>query len=134
MNGSRYSSAILKIVLTDFLGARVEKIMNENGNYEEFVCIPVNRNGLRIGRTGKVSAYGFVSKTRNANLNEWTHYIKLKCKPEFVAKLDSLGYKVPYIGNLKPSNYIVYKNNYNEALRNAKVPVITDEEDEDNEE
>lgn len=115
--------AILKFTLTNFLGARLDEVMDEEGNMEKCVCIPIDRNNLRVGDSGKVSAYAFVNKTRNANQYGWTHYLKLKLSPSFVQKINSLGYESPYMGNLKPANYIVYKKGYEEGLKPKVVKV-----------
>lgn len=115
--------AILKFVLTNFLGARVDEVMNEEGNMERCVCIPLDRNNLHEGRTGKVSAYAFVNKTQNANQYGWTHYLKLKFNPNFANKVKELGYDIPYVGNLKPSNYVIFKNAYEEGLKPKVVKV-----------
>lgn len=116
-----HNHAILKITLTAFLGARVEDVMNEEGEIEKCVCIPLDRNNLKEGDTGKVNAYGFVNKTLNASASGWTHYIKQKTDKEHTLKLSELGYKIPFIGNIKPSNFVVNKNAYEEKLKGKKV-------------
>lgn len=116
-------AGILKIVLTSFLGARVDTVLDEDGNEEKCICIPLDRNNLREGSTGKVSAYAFVMKTRNANRYGWTHYLKLKSHPSFVKKINELGYEVPYLGNIKPASFIVHKKSYQNALSGQKVKV-----------
>lgn len=115
--------AILKFTLTNFLGARLDEVMDEEGNMEKCVCIPIDRNNLRVSTNGKVSAYAFVNKTRNANQYGWTHYLKLKLNPNFVQKINSLGYDAPYVGNLKPANYIIFKKAYEEGLKPKVVKV-----------
>ena len=117
------NSGIMKIVLTSFMGARVQDVVDEEGNEERCVCIPIDRNGLRVGSTGKVSSYAFVMKTRNANRYGWTHYLKMKCNPNFVKKLNELGYEVPYLGNIKPANFIINKKGYQNTLSGQKVRV-----------
>ena len=117
------NSGVMRVELTAFLGARVDTVLDENGNEERCVCIPLDRNNLHEGSTGKVSAYAFVVKTRNANRFGWTHYLKMKCNPNFVKKLNDLGYKVPYLGNIKPAEYIIYKHNYDKAVTGNKVRV-----------
>lgn len=117
------NSGILKIVLTSFLGARVDTVLDEEGNEEKCVCIPIDRNNLHIGSTGKVTAYAFVVKTRNANKFGWTHYLKMKCNPNFVKRINELGYQVPYLGNIKPAEYIVHKGGYSNALSGQKVKI-----------
>lgn len=115
--------SILKFVLTSFFGARLEDVPDENGNMEKCVCIPIDRNNLYVCDNGKVSAYAFVNKTRNANMHGWTHYLRMKCQPKFVKKITELGYEVPYLGNLKPANYVIYKGNYENTVEGKKVKV-----------
>lgn len=115
--------SILKFVLTSFFGARLEDVPDENGNMEKCVCIPIDRNNLYVCDNGKVSAYAFVNKTRNANMHGWTHYLRMKCQPNFVKKITELGYEVPYLGNLKPANYVIYKGNYENTVEGKKVKV-----------
>lgn len=115
--------SVLKFVLTAFFGARIEDVLDENGNMEKCVCIPIDRNNLYVCDNGKVSAYAFVNKTRNANMHGWTHYLRMKCQPDFVRKITSLGYEVPYLGNLKPANYVIHKGNYENTVEGKKVKV-----------
>lgn len=117
------NSGVMKIVLTSFLGARVQDVPDEEGNEERCVCIPIDRNGLRIGSTGKVSAYAFVVKTRNANRYGWTHYLKMKSNPNFIKKLNELGYEAPYLGNIKPATFIINKKGYQNMLSGQRVKV-----------
>lgn len=121
--------AVMKLVLTSFLGAQVKDVENENGDMERCVCIPIDRNGLRVGQTGKVSCYCFVNKTQNANRYGWSHWAKLKGSPAFVNKLKSLGFSLPYIGNLKPSNYVFYNENYKKTVAANKVKLSDYEDD-----
>ena len=37
---------VLKLVLTNFLGANISYVENEEGELEECVCIPLERNNL----------------------------------------------------------------------------------------
>ena len=117
------NSGVLKFCLTSFLGSRIDTVLDEEGNEEKCVCIPIDRNNLHIGSTGKVTAYAFVVKTRNANKFGWTHYLKMKCNPNFVKRINDLGYQVPYLGNIKPAEYIVHKGGYDNALSGQKVKI-----------
>jgi hypothetical protein len=47
----------------------------------------------------------------------------MKCQPDFVKKITSLGYEVPYLGNLKPSNYIIHRGNYENTVEGKKVRI-----------
>lgn len=113
-------NGIAKIVLTNFMGARIMQAYDENDQLEEGVFIPLEKNGIKKGRTGKVCCYAFVTKTNYPSLGGWTHFLRLKVSPEYLRKLNSLGYETPYIGNFKNHNYVVFKNSYQQKLVKAK--------------
>ncbi len=103
---------ILKLVLSNFHGAQIKMVENENGDLEECVCIPLERNDLKKNRKNQVTAYAFMTKSMVANMYGWTHYLKQKVNPNHLKKMDSLGLSTIYLGNGKDSNYVVYKNEY----------------------
>ena len=112
---------VLRFVLTKLFGARVIECDDEEGNLEKGVFIPLVKNDLRVDKGGNVSVYGFVSKCFTSSRSDyWTHYIKLKASSRFVEKINSMGYKMPYLGNMKSKNYIVYKNNYKKTCEKYK--------------
>jgi hypothetical protein len=108
----QYANYVLKLSLTKFLGARVCNVENEHGEMEECVCIPLDRNNLKKNPKGHVSVYLFMTKTFVSNIFGWTHYLKMKLDPNFIKKINELGFDNPFLGNAKSSNYIVYKNSY----------------------
>ena len=117
-NGENY---VLKFMLTKLFGARIIEAEDEEGHLEKGVFIPLDRNDLRVDPNGNVSVYGFVSKCFTSNkFDYWTHYIKLKATNNFVRKMNNMGYKMPYLGNMKSKNYIVHKNNYEKACEKYK--------------
>lgn len=116
------NKAILKFKLTNFLGAFVSEIENAEGNIEECVCIPLNRNNLKKTSNGTVSAYCFINQTK-IPLDGWTHYIQMKAALPFVKKINEQGYKLPYLGNIRKeasstsyttTNKTFVKNDYDE--------------------
>jgi hypothetical protein len=107
---------IVRLVLTRFFGAQVKLIENENGEMEECVCIPLERNDLKKSDRGNVSAYFFMTKTRVANMYGWTHYLRQKVNPMFLKKINEMGFQMFYAGNAKDGNYIVHKNNYQQKF------------------
>lgn len=119
MSVGKISNYIIRIVLTNFLGARIAQVENENGDMEECVCIPLERNNLKKNKRNQVSAYSFMTKCDAANAFGWSHYLKLKTNPDFVKRCDELGIKTPYLGNAKESNYIVYKHEYQQKFVKA---------------
>lgn len=59
---------ILRVVLTAFYGASVQEVDNENGDKELSVCIPIDRNNLKINPKNKnVSAYFFMNQSSTVN-------------------------------------------------------------------
>lgn len=119
MGNGGIANYIIKFVLTNFLGSRIAQVENEDGDLEECVCIPLERNNLKKNKRNQVTAYAFMTKSDVANMYGWTHYLKLKTNPDFVKKCDELGLKTPYLGNSKKSNYVVYKKEYQQKLVKA---------------
>lgn len=115
------NNAILKFKLTNFFGAFVKEVEGLDGEMEECVCIPLEKNNLKKGNNNAVNAYCFVNKTNVVGLDGWTHYLQLKLASYFVEKMRNLGYKkMPYMGNMKANNYIVYNDTYKQKFVNVK--------------
>lgn len=109
----------MKFTLTKLFGAKVIEREDEDGNLVKGVFVPLRENDLKISPSGDVSVYCFVNKCFTTDkFDYWTHYIRLKADPSFVKKMNGLGYKMPYLGNLKSKNYVVYKNNYKKVAEN----------------
>lgn len=98
---------LAKIVLTNFFGAEVKNVETEDGHLEKCVVIPLDRNDLKVDRKGAVCAYAFVNKTVLSSKFNWSHYMQLKASRDFVKKINALGYKTPYLGNIKDATYTV---------------------------
>lgn len=120
MEKGKFHSYILRVVLTNFLGARVVEVEDENGDICPHVCIPMYKNNLKKGNNGSVSAYLFMTKSTIPDRFGWTHYLKPKTSTAHVQKINEMGYKVPYVGNAKEQNYIVYKEEYKQNFVKAK--------------
>ena len=112
-------NGIAKLTLTNFVDARVITTYDDDNNLEEGVFIPLDKNNLHKSPKGSVSAYAFVTRTNFPSYDGWTHYLKQKVHPSFLSKLHALGMTPPYLGNLKDTNYIVYKNSYKEKFVKA---------------
>lgn len=106
----------LAIKLTNFFGARLMPIENEDGFLEECLVIPLERNGLKPSPSKNVYANVYMTKTMNGCVKGWTHYLRMKVKKDAYLKLKSLGYEIPYLGNAKPSAW-------NENLKNKDYKV-----------
>ena len=115
----QYANYVLKLSLTKFLGARLCDIENENGEMEQCVCIPLDRNNLKKNPNGHVSVYLFMAKTLTANLYGWTHYLKMKLDPNFIKKINELGLDNPFLGNAKLKSYVAFKDAYDNKFVKA---------------
>ena len=115
----QYANYVLKLSLTKFLGARVCHVENENGEMEQCVCIPLDRNNLKKNPNGHVSVYLFMAKTLTANLYGWTHYLKMKLDPNFIKKINELGLDNPFLGNAKLKSYVAFKDAYDNKFVKA---------------
>lgn len=109
----------LVIKLTNFFGARLMPIENEEGFIEDCLIIPLERNGLKPSPSKNVYANLYMTKTMNGCVKGWTHYLRMKVCKKAYAKLKELGYEIPYMGNAKPS---LWSNNLN--IKHDKVKNI----------
>lgn len=105
---------LLKIQLTNFIGARIVESENFEGHMETGVFIPLEQNGLKADSKSNVSAYAFVNKSTVATKETWEYYIQLKMQRNLIDKLKALGFKnTPYIGAMKTSSYTISKDTAN---------------------
>ena len=113
MNFQKQDNYIVRLVLTSFFGSHVTSVLNEEGDMEECLCIPLKRNNLKKNtRNGKVSAYFFMTQINTPSQYGWTHYLKMKCDPVWLDKQRELGWNLNFAGNAKKGNYVVHKNEY----------------------
>ena len=101
------------------MGARVCDVENENGEIEQCVCIPLDRNNLKKNPNGHVSVYLFMAKTTVASIYGWTHYLKMKLDPNFIKKINELGIDNPFLGNAKLKSYVAFKDAYDKKFVKA---------------
>lgn len=111
------SDYLMQFNLTDFFGAEVIEHENEDGIMERGVFIPLKRNELTEQKNGKVSAWAFVNRMLTNPEYKWSHYIMMKASREFVAEKRSLGYKMPCLGSMRKSSFIINERSYSEACR-----------------
>lgn len=109
----------LQLKLSNYIGARIMPIENDEGFLEDCLVIPIDVNDLCVSSAKNVYAQMFMTKTLNGNLKGWTHYIRMKVCGERYRKLLSLGYEVPYLGNAKPSSWKFYDKKSNGKVKNT---------------
>lgn len=109
------STYTMQINLTNFFDARIEQCEDENGYVEEGVFIPLVKNDLKKNFKGAVCAYCYINKiTFPDRKYDWTHLIRLKMSTSFAQKMKELGYKSPYLGNIRLTENVKKK-----AIANA---------------
>ena len=112
----------LKLVLSSFLDARIIQSEDSEGVSEEGVFIPFGKNGLKPTSHGKVIAYAFVNERLTKTVDKYDFYVRLRTTKEHLAKLDSLGYKTPYLGGMR--RQLKYHPKYQDNMDNSKVKKI----------
>lgn len=90
--------------LSNFFGAREIVCENEYGEQELCLAIPIERNGLVQGTTGKWMTFGFVQEIDEPK-SGFTHYVKQKTNPAHMRWMASQGLEPPMIGRLKPTKF-----------------------------
>lgn len=109
-----FKNYTMRLLLTNFIGARVIDFENEDGISEKGVFIPFEMNGLHETERGNVAAHFFVTERMTATKDGSSHYVKLKMPKEYLDRLNNLGYETPFVGSMrhssiKPSYQIDYE-------------------------
>lgn len=111
------SNYTVQLKLSNYIGAKIMDIENDEGFIEPCLVIPIDTNDLSVSKNKDVYATMFMTRTVNGNLKGWTHYLRMKAGRERYNKLKSLGYDMPYLGNAKPSSWVENLK----AMTNSKV-------------
>lgn len=95
-----YVSKRLAINLTALHGSRVIEEFDEDGNLERGVFIPIERNGLYVGKKNRVYLYGY------ANYNHWkpneeSYQIMQSISKHVYEKQRALGYDRTMLGYMR---------------------------------
>lgn len=115
---------IAHLKLTNFIDARVMELEDNDGNFEQCVVIPIEKNALRVTDKNNVYCDMFVNSKTYDTGDNLTHFFKLKTTHEHVAKLDELGYKTPYLGGMAISKYDYQFKKYDYSKIGKKVKNI----------
>lgn len=113
----------LNLNLSKFMDARIIENMDSAGVNELGIFIPLAKNDLRQFR-GMVYVNAFVTEKIYDTGDDKSHYIKQKVSKSHVEKLDSLGYKTPYLGSLRVQRGNSPKFQSNEKYQQGRVKNI----------
>lgn len=112
----------LRLRLMQLLGSRVIDVEDADGIMEKGVFIPLEMNGLHVTNKGNVALYAYVTERMAATRDNSTHYLKLKVTKDKLKKLDELGYSLPFIGEMTPSNVMPkHQRDYYNSDERVKV-------------
>lgn len=93
---------ILNMDFTEFIGAEIIKHENPDGYDEEGVFIPLAKNDIKRGKKGTLYAQFYIMQKKNNFYFNQTHYVIPKYSQKYKKEMQEYGYKVPYIGHVKP--------------------------------
>ena len=96
----------MRIILTNFLRARVQEIENEHGELEKCVCIPIEDNNVYITKGNSAIIDIEMIKTNMKSRFGWTHGVRQVPYSSLLNKYKSHGIAFPFIGSgRKQINY-----------------------------
>ena len=91
----------MRIILTNFLRARVQEIENEHGELEKCVCIPIEDNNVYITKGNSAIIDIEMIKTNIQSRFGWTHGVRQVPYSSLLNMYKSRGNKFTFIGNGK---------------------------------
>lgn len=96
---------LAKVKLSNFIDARMHELEDNDGNMEMCLVIPIEKNALEVDKDKNVYCEMFVNEKTYDSRDGYSYFFKQKTNAKHVAKLDSLGYKTPYLGYMKISKF-----------------------------
>ena len=111
-----------RLKLSNFIDSRLQELEDNDGNMEMCLVIPIEKNSLDITKHNDVFCSMFVNEKTYETKDGYAYYFKQKTNSNHVAKLDSLGYKTPYLGYMTLSKYSprFQSNIYNKKVKNIE--------------
>lgn len=114
----------LVMKISNFIDTRVVDLEDNDGNIEQCIVVPLEKNGMRVSNNNNVYCKFFVNE-RTYGDGTATHYLRVKTNKKLVAKLADLGYQTPYMGLMFPSNFKTsyqsnsyFRNNSTDRVKN----------------
>lgn len=113
------------IKFTNFIGARVQEIEDDDGIVEECIVIPIEKNGFKKSRYNNVYCQLFINESRYSNTFLDSHYFRLRVDKEHCKRMEELGFKSPFVGSMKPTKF-KYNQKSGESKR-VSTEIINDD-------
>lgn len=99
----------MRILLTNFLRARIQEVENEHGDIEKCVCIPIDDNKIYVTKGSSAIVDVEMIKTNIQSRFGWTHGVRQVPYSSLLDAYKSHGLTLPFIGSAK--KLINYKDN-----------------------
>lgn len=99
----------IRILLTNFLRARIQEVENEHGDIEKCVCIPIDDNKIYVTKGNSAIVDVEMIKTNIQSRFGWTHGVRQVPYSSLLDAYKSHGLTLPFIGSAK--KLINYKDN-----------------------
>ena len=99
----------IRILLTNFLRARIQEVENEHGDIEKCVCIPIDDNKIYVTKGNSAIVDVEMIKTNIQSRFGWTHGVRQVPYSSLLDAYKSHGLALPFIGSAK--KLINYKDN-----------------------
>lgn len=99
----------MRILLTNFLRARIQEVENEHGDIEKCVCIPIDDNKIYVTKGNSAIVDVEMIKTNIQSRFGWTHGVRQVPYSSLLDAYKSHGLTLPFIGSAK--KLINYKDN-----------------------
>lgn len=106
----------MRIMLTDFLRARIQEVENEQGDLEKCVCIPIKDNGIYVSKGNSAIVDIEMIKTKIKSPFGWTHGVRQVPFSSLLDAYKSHGVRLPFIGSGKKLSSYRDNKGYKEVI------------------
>ena len=92
---------LLRLNMSNFLGAYVKEMENESGVDEPYLCIPIKRNSFTLYPDNRVISFLRMYVTPFDMHTGWPYSLAVSPNRDGIDFLQSMGYKYAVMGNAK---------------------------------
>ena len=119
---------LAKVKLSNYINSRVIDVVNDDGEMEKGIFIPIDINGLFHTPRNQVISWLFINEKLSETGDGFSHYIKMKTDSKHLEKLNALGYTTPYIGVMRSCTFFTKYHDTYSKMQSTKVKNIEDDE------
>lgn len=98
----------MMIVLSSYIDSKIIEVENDEGEMEEGIFIPIDKNAINVDRKTKfVTSWCYVTERA---YKTWSHYLKMKVDKPTKEKMEELGMQLPYMGYMRVNRKKMFRN------------------------